>query len=217
MEVDTVTPIELHGELEQWSVLDVREPREVAGISIEGATAIPLGDLSQRITELPQARPIAVLCETGIRSAQAIPTLKKFGFSNLFNVSGGIKAWQAAGLPVILGGPLDAPQLDRYARHVALPSVGAAGQLALLQGLCTRSRSRRPWIPRCAVPRRRGYWPSGFVRLRCCGAIQPPTPDPALNRHSGYFKSGVGNGAAQGAKLRDRDSRHRYRSIQSKR
>ncbi len=133
MEVDAVTPTELHGQREQWSVLDVREPWEVAGISTEGATAIPLGDLSRRIAELPQGRPIAVLCETGIRSAQAIPTLKKLGFSDVFNVSGGIKAWQAAGLPVVLGGPLDAHQLDRYARHVALPSVGAAGQLALLQ------------------------------------------------------------------------------------
>jgi molybdopterin/thiamine biosynthesis adenylyltransferase/rhodanese-related sulfurtransferase len=133
MKVEAVTPSKLYEQLDQWSILDVREPWEVAGISIEGATAIPLGDIRLRIDELPQHRPTAVICETGVRSAQAILILEKLGVSQLFNVSGGIKEWQATALPVEVGGPLDARQVDRYARHIALPSVGAAGQLALLQ------------------------------------------------------------------------------------
>jgi molybdopterin/thiamine biosynthesis adenylyltransferase/rhodanese-related sulfurtransferase len=133
MKVEAVTPSELYAELDQWSVLDVREQWEVAGISIEGARAIPLADIARRSVELPHGRPIAVICETGIRSAQAIPILEQLGFSELFNVSGGIKQWQAEALPVVVGGPLDAQQVDRYSRHIALPSVGAAGQLALLQ------------------------------------------------------------------------------------
>ncbi len=86
-------------------VLDVRNADEVATGCIPGARNISMDDLSASVKAgaLDDFRdaPIAVVCQSGRRSAQAVVRLNKvFGFTGAFNVKGGTSAWIAAGHPV---------------------------------------------------------------------------------------------------------------------
>ncbi len=75
-------------------ILDVREPHEYAIVNI-GAPQIPVGQLADRLGEIPVARDaeIVVHCKTGGRSQRASETLKAAGFTNVKNLAGGITAW----------------------------------------------------------------------------------------------------------------------------
>jgi rhodanese-related sulfurtransferase len=83
-------------------VIDVREDAEFAKGHIVGARHIPLAQLEARAKELQKykSKPVIVCCETGNRSSAAMATLKKLGFENVYNLSGGYAGWQQAGLPV---------------------------------------------------------------------------------------------------------------------
>jgi len=72
-------------------LLDVREQWEVALVSLPGAVHIPLGELEQRLAELPH-EPIIAYCHHGIRSAQARDLLLAHGF-DASHLEGGIDAW----------------------------------------------------------------------------------------------------------------------------
>lgn len=85
-------------------ILDVREPSEWAQFHIPGATLIPLGDLPNRLGEVPRDQKVVVVCRTGHRSAQGRDILRQAGYSLVTSLSGGITAWQAAGEPVTAGG-----------------------------------------------------------------------------------------------------------------
>lgn len=75
-------------------LLDVRTPEEYEQARIPGAQLIPLDDLPQRLTEIPQDVPIVVVCRSGMRSVMAIYTLKSAGITNeLFNLEGGTLEW----------------------------------------------------------------------------------------------------------------------------
>ena len=79
---------------EDLVVLDVREPDEVARSGIFGSVDIPLGQVVDRMSELDPARPTAVICAAGVRSAKAIEALTTAGYAGeLVNVTGGMKAW----------------------------------------------------------------------------------------------------------------------------
>ena len=79
---------------EDLVVLDVREPDEVARSAISGSVDIPLGQVVDRMSELDPARPTAVICVAGVRSAKAIEALTTAGYAGeLVNVTGGMKAW----------------------------------------------------------------------------------------------------------------------------
>lgn len=77
------------------TVLDVREPEEWDGGHIAGAVHIPLGDLSERLSEVP-AGPLLVTCRAGGRSARATEFLRARGI-DATNLDGGMKAWAAQG------------------------------------------------------------------------------------------------------------------------
>jgi len=81
-------------------LIDVREPAEFAARRIAGAKLVPLGEISSRHAELDRSKPLYVICRTGRRSAEAQVKLKGIGFENVVNVTGGIEAWNKAGLPV---------------------------------------------------------------------------------------------------------------------
>lgn len=83
-------------------VLDVREADEFKTGRLLNAKHIPLGKLRDRVGELERYRdkPIVVVCRSGNRSATACSLLGKEGFAQVYNLSGGIMAWQKAGLPV---------------------------------------------------------------------------------------------------------------------
>ena len=83
-------------------VLDVREQAEFAQSHILNSRGLPLSQLEARIGDIEKFKdkPVIVYCATGNRSSTAAATLRKRGFSSVFNLSGGFAAWQQAGLPV---------------------------------------------------------------------------------------------------------------------
>jgi rhodanese-related sulfurtransferase len=83
-------------------VVDVREDKEWATGRIPHARHIPLGQLTSRLKELEKfkKKPIVVGCRSGHRSASACATLKKSGFEEVYNLKGGIIAWEQANMPV---------------------------------------------------------------------------------------------------------------------
>ncbi len=83
-------------------LLDVREPAETVIGKITKAIQIPVSSITQRIGELDKYKDknVIVYCKTGARSGLACKALNKAGFENVYNMSGGITAWQDAHLPV---------------------------------------------------------------------------------------------------------------------
>jgi adenylyltransferase/sulfurtransferase len=78
---------------EDIQVIDVREPSEYAEVNI-GATLIPLGDVGVSADKIDKNKKVVVHCKMGGRSAKAIRELEeKFGFTNLYNLKGGITAY----------------------------------------------------------------------------------------------------------------------------
>ena len=83
----------------QLSIVDVREPLEYETTRIDGIPLIPMGEIIDRVDELPAA-PLAVLCRSGNRSGQVADHLNAAGeHGDVLNVVGGILAWAAEGLP----------------------------------------------------------------------------------------------------------------------
>ena len=95
-------------------VVDVRESGEVVAGRIEGAMLLPLSQFVRRFRELPADRPLAIVCQSGQRSAMAAAFLAANGYPGAANVIGGMIAWQMAGLPV-RHGPLDGDEGGRPA------------------------------------------------------------------------------------------------------
>ena len=84
-------------------ILDVREPSEWTQFHIPGATLIPLGQLPDRLNEVPKDRQVVVVCRTGHRSAEGRDILKQAGFTAVTSMTGGVTEWQAQGLPIANG------------------------------------------------------------------------------------------------------------------
>jgi rhodanese-related sulfurtransferase len=80
-------------------LLDVREDYEFNNGHVPGAAWIPLGELPNRLDELPKDKTIVAVCRSGNRSGQATELLRQQGF-DAHNMQGGMLAWQAAGLEV---------------------------------------------------------------------------------------------------------------------
>src|SRR6476659_11398515 len=78
---------------EVFELIDVREAFEFEIARIDGAKLIPLGEIGDRADELRRGPTIVVHCHSGQRSAQAVRLLQQRGFSNVYNLDGGIDAW----------------------------------------------------------------------------------------------------------------------------
>jgi hydroxyacylglutathione hydrolase len=83
-------------------LLDIRNPREWATKHIEGSVNIPLNHLQERMAEIPRDRRLAVHCAGGYRSSIAASILHQHGITRLIEMAGGLAAWEAAKLPVVL-------------------------------------------------------------------------------------------------------------------
>ena len=83
-------------------VLDVREGAEWSAGHVEGAHLQSYRQLEQRLADLPFGRDdaVAVICHSGARSSTAASLLRRHGFTNVSNVTGGMVAWREAGLPL---------------------------------------------------------------------------------------------------------------------
>lgn len=83
-------------------LIDVREPHEFTGElgHVPGARLVPLGMLPAVVGDLDRERATLVVCRSGARSSRAIGELAKQGFRHLYNLRGGMLAWNEAHLPV---------------------------------------------------------------------------------------------------------------------
>src|ERR1700722_6252609 len=80
-------------------LLDVREPDEWAAGHAPGALHVPLGEVPNRLAELPREADVVVVCHGGGRSSRATAWLLDQGYA-CRNLSGGMVAYAAAGLPL---------------------------------------------------------------------------------------------------------------------
>ena len=85
-------------------LLDVREHAELEAAAVTEARHIPMREIPGRIVELDRAVPLVVMCHSGGRSRRVAEFLLGNGFSNVFNLRGGIDAWSTE---------ID-PQVPRY-------------------------------------------------------------------------------------------------------
>jgi sulfur-carrier protein adenylyltransferase/sulfurtransferase len=94
--VKEITPAalyELQVKGEPFQLIDVREPYEYDIVNI-GAELIPLATVAEQADKISKDQPVIVHCKMGGRSAKAIRELEeKFGFTNLYNLKGGILAY----------------------------------------------------------------------------------------------------------------------------
>lgn len=115
-------------------LLDVRDADEVAQGSPAGALRLGRSFLELRIEEaVPEFdRTLLLICGGGTRSLFAAEDLRRLGYADVRSVAGGFNAWKTLGLPVETPRILDGADRSRYDRHLLLPEVGEAGQIALL-------------------------------------------------------------------------------------
>ena len=78
--------------------IDVRRPAEHVSGHARNAMNLPLDILAKEVGKLDPARPTYVLCQSGYRSSLATSILENAGFKEIYNVTGGTKAWMDAGL-----------------------------------------------------------------------------------------------------------------------
>ena len=74
-------------------LLDVREPWEYQTCRIEGSTLAPMNTIPARTQDLDPEKETVVICHHGARSFQVALFLERNGFSNLYNLQGGVHAW----------------------------------------------------------------------------------------------------------------------------
>jgi rhodanese-related sulfurtransferase len=84
-------------------LVDVRTPAEFAEGYIEGARLIDFqsGNFENEIATLDKNATYAVYCRSGNRSGQAVKVMQDAGFTNVFNMNGGVIEWANAGLPLV--------------------------------------------------------------------------------------------------------------------
>jgi len=99
--IKTITPEKASQMLAEGKayLLDVRGEDEYRSSHIPGAHHIPMGAVFKNLDQFPRSKPIIVQCGGGLRSQVVGSLLKRVGFTNIRNLSGGIEAWQRAGLP----------------------------------------------------------------------------------------------------------------------
>lgn len=131
-EVDTERGAELR--LEGATLLDVREPDEVAQGVVPGSVNIVRGNLEAQVENLipDKDTPLVVMCAGGVRSAFAVQTLTTLGYTNLVSMDGGFNKWKDEGRDWIMPQTLTPEQRNRYSRHLLLPEVGEEGQQKLM-------------------------------------------------------------------------------------
>ena len=101
-EIKEITPSDLKNmqqTKENFTLIDVREPDEVAAGAIAGSKPLPRGQLEHKIDTITtdKNQPIVCYCGGGGRSALAAQSLKKMGFKNVMSLAGGYKGWEKSG------------------------------------------------------------------------------------------------------------------------
>lgn len=95
MTVDQILPADLWQWLDNKRslfLLDVRTLEEYQVGHLEGGYLLPITELSQRVNEIPHDKVIVVYCRSGGRSQRALEYLKSIGYTEVYNLAGGILA-----------------------------------------------------------------------------------------------------------------------------
>lgn len=91
-----ITPSELKTKIdrkENFQLIDIREPYEYDIANLKGEL-IPMGDIMSNVEKISREKTVVIHCRSGKRSAAVIDALEReFGFTNLFNLKGGILAY----------------------------------------------------------------------------------------------------------------------------
>jgi rhodanese-related sulfurtransferase len=103
-DIDVETLAQMRAEGTAHTLLDVREPAEIAICAIDGSLAIPMQSVPQHLATLPGDQPLIVLCHHGMRSGMVADFLRRNGFDNARNLAGGIDEWAKR----------IAPEMQRY-------------------------------------------------------------------------------------------------------
>jgi rhodanese-related sulfurtransferase len=105
--MDTLPEVDIHEakkRIDNGAVLvDVREQNEFDEVRIPGSILVPLSEFQQRYDEIPKDKEVVMQCRSGARSGKATEFLLANGYTNVVNMTGGILAWNEAGLPVKRG------------------------------------------------------------------------------------------------------------------
>jgi rhodanese-related sulfurtransferase len=75
--------------------IDVREPHEYEIVHLDDSTLMPMNQVIERVSEIPQTGNVVVLCKVGARSAEVLRWLHSVGLTNTKHLAGGIDAWAA--------------------------------------------------------------------------------------------------------------------------
>lgn len=84
-------------------ILDVREVSEWDQFHIPGTKLVPLGELPNRLSEIPKDREVVVVCRSGNRSKTGRDILLEAGYEKVTSMAGGVTQWQSQGLPITTG------------------------------------------------------------------------------------------------------------------
>ena len=87
---------------EKAVVIDVCEPAEYQAGHVGGARSIPMGELEAKLPGAVKnkATPLVLVCASGMRSGRAVAIARKLGYENAQSLSGGLKSWREASLPI---------------------------------------------------------------------------------------------------------------------
>lgn len=119
---------------ETATLIDIRGTSELAIGRLPGSIAVPVDTLVTSLADLvpDHDAPIVLYCAIGERSLLGALDLTEAGYTNVSSLAGGIKRWMGLGLPTTSETGMTEATRRRYARHIALPQVGVAGQQQLL-------------------------------------------------------------------------------------
>ena len=93
MEISVQQFDEMRRNEETMTVLDVRNPPEIAVCAFDGSTNIPMHEVPGYLDRLPTDEKLVVVCHHGARSLQVTAWLHQNGFSNAISLRGGVDAW----------------------------------------------------------------------------------------------------------------------------
>ena len=100
-EVDVVTLAQWLEQDEAISLVDVRSPAEMNRGMIENSVPLPMHLVPLHPPEPKSGERLVIYCRSGARSAQVCAFLAQRGMTNIYNLRGGVIAWQSAGLPLV--------------------------------------------------------------------------------------------------------------------
>lgn len=81
-------------------LVDIRSPQEFIQGSIAGSQNIPFIDIMEGRHNLPKDKPLLLICSIGGRSFAAVQLLQEKGYTEVYNLDGGLQAWSRASLPL---------------------------------------------------------------------------------------------------------------------